>query len=105
MLKGFQERLLHYVLGVFPVVRDVLSDSKELTVVSLHEFLKGSDISTLAGMDQCQVIACRLAHRELCCLAHMRLISTSYRYIVANRSNGPVGAPTSLYGTNLYPTL
>ena len=52
MLKGFQEGLLNYVLGVFQVVREVLSDSKEFAVVSLYKFLKGSDISTLAGMDQ-----------------------------------------------------
>ena len=66
MLKGFQEGFLNYVLGVFPVVREVLSDSKEFAVVSLYKFLEGSDISTLAGMDQGQVIACRLGHRELC---------------------------------------
>jgi hypothetical protein len=52
VLKGFQEGLLNYVLGVFPVVHKVLSDSKELAVVSLHKFLKGRDVSTLAGMDQ-----------------------------------------------------
>ena len=52
MLKDFQEGLLNYVLGVFPVVREVFSDSKEFAVVSLYKFLKGSDISTFAGMDQ-----------------------------------------------------
>jgi hypothetical protein len=52
VLKGFQEGFLNYVFGVFPVVSKVLSDSKEFAVVSLHRFLKGRDISTLAGMDQ-----------------------------------------------------
>jgi hypothetical protein len=66
VLKGFQEGFLNYVLGVFPVVREVLSDSKEFAVVSLYKFLECSDISTFAGMDQGQVIACRLGHRELC---------------------------------------
>ena len=66
MLKGFQESFLNYVFGVFPVVHEVLRDSKEFAVVSLYEFLKGADISTLAGMDQGYVIACRFGHRELC---------------------------------------
>ena len=52
VLKGFHEGLLNYVLGVFPVVRERLSDSKEFAVISLYQFLKGSDISTLAGVDQ-----------------------------------------------------
>ena len=52
MLKGFQESFLNYVFGVFPVVHEVLRDSKEFAVVSLYKFLKGTDISMLAGMDQ-----------------------------------------------------
>ena len=40
------------VLGIFPVVHEVMRDSKEFAVVSLYKFLKGADISTLAGMDQ-----------------------------------------------------
>jgi len=52
VLKGFQEGLLNYVLGVFPVVREMLRDSKEFAVVSLYQFLKRSNISILAGMDQ-----------------------------------------------------
>jgi hypothetical protein len=52
MEKCFEEGLLHYVLGVFPVVHEVLRDSKEFAVVSFYKFLKGADISTLAGMDQ-----------------------------------------------------
>ena len=65
-MKSFQEGLLNYVFGVFPVVREVLGDAKEFAVVSLYKFLKGSDISPLAGMDQVQVVACRFGYRELC---------------------------------------
>jgi hypothetical protein len=49
--KCFQEGLLNYILGVLTVAREVLSDSKEFAIVSLYKFLKGSEISTLAGMD------------------------------------------------------
>jgi hypothetical protein len=52
VLKGFQKGLLNHVLGVLSVVGEVLSYSKEFAVVSLYKFLKGSDISTSAGMDQ-----------------------------------------------------
>jgi hypothetical protein len=62
--KCFQEGLLNYILGVLPVVREVLSDSKEFAVVSLYKFLKGSEISTLAGMDQGQVIRCLLDQHD-----------------------------------------
>jgi hypothetical protein len=52
MQKCFQEGFLHDVLGVFPVVHEVVRDSKQFAVVSVYKFLKGADISTLAGMDQ-----------------------------------------------------
>jgi hypothetical protein len=57
VLKGFQEGVLHHVLGVFPVVCQVVSDAKEFAVVPVYQFRKGSDISILAGMDQGKVIA------------------------------------------------
>jgi hypothetical protein len=51
VLKGVQDGFLNHVLGVFPVVREMVNNSKELPVVSLYEFIKGSDISTFTGMD------------------------------------------------------
>jgi hypothetical protein len=47
-------------------MHEVLRDSEKFTVVSLYKLFKGADISTLAGMDQGQVIICRFFHRELC---------------------------------------
>jgi hypothetical protein len=52
MKKCFQEGLLYYVFGVFPVMQEVVRDSKKFAVVSLYKFFKGADVSTLAGMDQ-----------------------------------------------------
>jgi hypothetical protein len=52
MQKCFQEGLLDYVLGIFPVVHEVMRDSKKSAVVSVYKFLEGADISTLAGMNQ-----------------------------------------------------
>jgi hypothetical protein len=47
-------------------MHEVLRDSKKFAVVSLYKFFKSTDVSTLAGVDQCQVITCRFIHRELC---------------------------------------
>jgi hypothetical protein len=65
VLEGLKKGLLNRVLGIFPVMRDVLGDSKEFAIVPLYEFLEGSNIPVLAGMDQLQVIACSGTHCEL----------------------------------------
>jgi hypothetical protein len=50
------KRLENGILGVFAIVQDVLSDSEELPVVmpvvSLDEFLEGSDLPAFTGMDK-----------------------------------------------------
>jgi hypothetical protein len=64
-LEGLQKGLLNHVLGIFPVVRDAVSDSEEFAIVSRYKLLEGSNIPILAGMDKIQVIACHCSHCEL----------------------------------------
>ena len=40
VLEGLQEGLLNRVLGIFPIMRDVFSNSKEFAIVSLYELLR-----------------------------------------------------------------
>src|SRR5712692_835691 len=72
--QGLQEGLLNRVLGILPIVQDVLSNSEELAIVSPHELLESRYVSLLAGMNKLQVITCNCAHCELCqgC-SHIRL--------------------------------
>jgi hypothetical protein len=73
MLEGLQKGLLNRVLGIFGVMRDVVSDSEKFAIVSLYELLESSDIPILAGMDKIQVIVCRCPRFELCRLwTHIR---------------------------------
>jgi hypothetical protein len=51
-LKGFQERFLNRVFGVFPVMRDRLRDSEKPAIVSLYELLESGNIPFLAGVDK-----------------------------------------------------
>jgi hypothetical protein len=51
VLEGLQKGLLNRVLGIFPVMRDTLSDSEKFAIVSLYELLEGGNIPILAGMD------------------------------------------------------
>jgi hypothetical protein len=64
-VKGLKKGLLNRVLGVFPVMRDVLGDSEKFAIVSLYELLESSNIPVLAGMDKVQIIACHCPHCEL----------------------------------------
>jgi hypothetical protein len=57
ILEGFQQGFLDRVLGIFPVARDSLRDSKKSAIVSLYELLEGGNIPLLAGVDKLQVIA------------------------------------------------
>jgi hypothetical protein len=57
VLEGLQKGLLNRVFGIFPVMGDVLGDSKKFAIVSLYEVLEGSYIPILGGMDKIQVIA------------------------------------------------
>ncbi len=66
MLEGLQESLLNRVLGIFPIMCDVLSNSEEFAIVSPYELLESRYISILGGMGKVQVIACHWPHRELC---------------------------------------
>ena len=58
VLVSLQEGFLNRVLGVFPVMRDALSDSEKFAIVSLYELLESSNVPVLAGMDKIQVIVC-----------------------------------------------
>jgi hypothetical protein len=48
ILKGFQERFLNRVFGIFPVMRDSLRDSEKSAIVSLYELLESRNIPFLA---------------------------------------------------------
>jgi hypothetical protein len=70
ILKGFQERFLDRIFGVFPVTGNGLGDSEKSAVVSLYELLEGGNIPFLASVDKIQVVAwselCRVCvHRRL----------------------------------------
>jgi hypothetical protein len=41
MLEGFHEAILNRVLGILPIVGDVLSNSEEFAIVSSYELLEG----------------------------------------------------------------
>jgi hypothetical protein len=71
MLESFQEGFLNYLLSIFAVVHEVLSDPQELSIVSLHKLLESRDIAMLAGMNERQVIVCSFGDCKLCrILAH-----------------------------------
>jgi hypothetical protein len=57
---------LDRVLGIFPVARDGLRDSEKSAVVSLYELLESGSISSLAGVDKLQIVACPFPYCELC---------------------------------------
>jgi hypothetical protein len=70
ILKGFQQGFLNRVFGIFPVMRDGLSDSEKSAIVSLYELLESASISLLASVDKVQVVA----SSELCrACVHNRL--------------------------------
>jgi hypothetical protein len=66
VLVGLQEGFLNHVLGIFPVMRDTVSDSEKFAIVSLHELLERGNIPILAGMDKIQVIIGFCSYPELC---------------------------------------
>jgi hypothetical protein len=57
VLVGLQESILNRVLGVFPIVRDVLSNTEQLAIVSCYELLECRYITILSGVDKLQIIA------------------------------------------------
>src|SRR5580704_19271987 len=61
-----QEAFLNRVLGIFPVMRDALSDSKKFAIVPLYELLESGNISILASLDKIEVILCLFPYSELC---------------------------------------
>ena len=65
MLEDLQESVLNHVLGIFPVMCDVMSDSEKSAIVSPYELLESSYISVLAGMDKIKVIVFRIQRSQL----------------------------------------
>ncbi len=57
MLDDPKKGLLNRVLGILPVMCDLLGDSEEFAIVSIYESLESGNIPILAGMDEIQVIA------------------------------------------------
>jgi hypothetical protein len=58
MLEGLHEALLNGVLGILPIVGDVLSNSEEFAIVPPYESLEGKYVSTPNGMDKGEIVAC-----------------------------------------------
>jgi hypothetical protein len=57
MLEGLHEALLNGVLGILPIVDDVLSNSEEFAIVSPYESLEGRYVSIPNGMDKVEIVA------------------------------------------------
>ena len=66
MLVGLQECILDRILGVFTIMRDVLSNAEKLAIVSCYQLLKCRYITTLSGVDKLQIIARCCLPYELC---------------------------------------
>jgi len=47
-------------------MRDAVSDSKKLAIVSLHELLESVNIPILGSLDKIEVIICLCSYSELC---------------------------------------
>jgi hypothetical protein len=77
MLQGLQQALLNRVLGIFPIVRDDLSNSEKLEIISPYE-LVDRYIFTLDGMDKVQIVACHCRPCEFCRVcSHIHSIARS----------------------------
>jgi len=66
MLERLHEALLNRVLGIFPIVGDVSSNSDEIAIVSPYELLESRYISILSGVDTLQIVACHSRPCEFC---------------------------------------
>ena len=66
VLEGLEKGFLNRVLGIFPVMRDAVSDSEEFAIVALYEFLESGNIPILAGLDKIELIICLCSYSELC---------------------------------------
>jgi hypothetical protein len=65
VLEGFKKGLLNCVLGIFPIMRDAVSDSEKFAIVSLHQLLESGNIPVLASLDKIEVIICLCSYSEL----------------------------------------
>jgi hypothetical protein len=66
ILKRFQQGFLDRVFGIFLIAGHGLRDSEKSAVVSLYELLESGSISSLAGVDKVQIVACPFPYCELC---------------------------------------
>jgi hypothetical protein len=66
MLERHHETLLNRVLGIFPIVGDVLSNSEEIVIVPPCELLESRYISILSGMDKLPFVACHCRSCKFC---------------------------------------
>jgi hypothetical protein len=66
VLEGLKKGLLNCVLGIFPVMRNILRDSEEFAIVALHEFLESGNIPIPASLDKIEIIICLCSHSGLC---------------------------------------
>jgi len=66
MLQLHHEALLNRVLGILPIVSDVLSNSEEIAIVPPYELLESRYISILGGMDKVEIIVCHCSPCEFC---------------------------------------
>jgi hypothetical protein len=53
---GFQECVLHYILSILTILRDVLRDAKNIPIVALDQFFERSDVAAFGCLNQRQLI-------------------------------------------------
>jgi hypothetical protein len=66
MSEGIQKSLLHCILRVFAIVREVFGNSDEFAIITACEFLEGRHIAVLSGVDKLKVIAGFFHRSGLC---------------------------------------
>jgi len=62
---GLQERVLNDIFSVFPVLRNVLRDTKNVAIVSSNQVFECRDVALLGRLYQCQFVANGLTYLGL----------------------------------------
>src|SRR5262249_62305344 len=52
-----QNRVLHYILGVLFVMRDVLRYAEDITVIPVHQLAESFQVAFFGGLNQRQLVA------------------------------------------------
>jgi hypothetical protein len=54
---GFQERFLHYIFRVFPVLRDVLRNPEDVAIIAANQFFKRRVVAPFGCLYERQLFA------------------------------------------------